>query len=155
MKSLFALCLSVFLLSGCQTLGSLESPDVSISRITLNSASLFEQQWDLTLRTTNPNDRELTLKSLDYDIYLNGEKFGRGLTGETVTLPAMGDALVTTTITTNLLGSLKQLQKVQQQQGQPLKYRLVGKARVGGVPLPLSFDEEGDVTLPSLPLYGP
>ena len=139
------------LLSGCHTLGQLEAPEVSVTGINLNSFTLFEQEWGLTLRARNPNDRELTLKSLDYEIYVNGEKFARGLTGDTVTLPAMGDAKVTTTITTSLMSSLQQLQKIQQQQGEPLKYRLVGKARVAGVPIPLAFDKEGEMQLPKMP----
>ena len=97
------LIMAAMITSGCQTLGSLEAPEVSVTGIALNSISLFEQEWGLTLRARNPNDRELTLKSLDYEIFINGEKFARGLTGESVTLPAMGDAQVTTTITTSLL----------------------------------------------------
>ena len=145
------LFMAAMITSGCQTLGSLEAPEVSVTGIALNSISLFEQEWGLTLRARNPNDRELTLKSLDYEIFINGEKFARGLTGESVTLPAMGDAKVNTTITTSLLSSLKQLQNIQQQQDKPLQYRLVGKARVAGVPLPLSFDKEGEMTLPAMP----
>ncbi|MCG8392242.1 MAG: LEA type 2 family protein [Pseudomonadales bacterium] len=142
------LTMGMLMLAGCQTLGSLEAPEVSVAGIRLNSMTLFEQEWGLTLRARNPNDRELTLKSLDYEIYVNGEKFARGLTGDSVTLPAMGDALVTTT---SLLNSLQQLQKIQQPQGEPLQYRLVGKARVAGVPLPLSFDKEGEMKLPAMP----
>ena len=153
MKQVLSLWLitAAIMLAGCQRLGSLEAPEVSVSGIALNSISLFEQEWGLTLRARNPNDRELTLKSLDYEIFINGEKFARGLTGDSVTLPAMGDAQVTTTITTSLLSSLKQLQKIQQQQDKPLQYRLVGKARVAGVPLPLSFDKEGEMKLPAMP----
>jgi LEA14-like dessication related protein len=145
------LLVTALFLSGCQTLGSLESPEVSVAGINLNKVSLFEQEWGLTLRARNPNDRDLTLKSLDYEIYVNGEKFGRGLTAESVTLPAMGDATVTTTITTSLLESLQKLQKIQQEPGTPLTYRLVGKARVAGVPIPLSFDKEGEMALPAMP----
>ena len=94
------MAMGLLILSGCQSLAGLESPEVSVSGINLNSFNLFEQEWGLTLRARNPNDRELTLNSLDYEIYVNGEKFARGLTNERITLPAMGDAQVTTTITT-------------------------------------------------------
>ncbi|MQX52961.1 LEA type 2 family protein [Alcanivorax sediminis] len=153
MKTLISACLFVtaLFLSGCQTLGSLESPEVSLAGINLNKVSLFEQEWGLTLRARNPNDRDLTLKSMDYEIYVNGEKFGRGLTAETVTLPAMGDATVRTTITTSLLESLQKLQEIQQNPGEPFTYRLVGKAKVAGVPIPLSFDREGQMKLPAMP----
>ena len=113
------MAMGLLILSGCQSLAGLESPEVSVSGINLNSFNLFEQEWGLTLRARNPNDRELTLNSLDYEIYVNGEKFARGLTNERITLPAMGDAQVTTTITTSLLSSLQQLQKIQQRKDQP------------------------------------
>jgi len=145
------MAMGLLILSGCQSLAGLESPEISVSGINLNNFSLFEQEWGLTLRAQNPNDRELTFNSLDYEIYINGEKFARGLTNESITLPAMGDAQVTTTITTSLLSSLQQLQKIQQNQNQPLQYRLVGKARVAGVPIPLSFDKEGEMKLPAMP----
>ncbi|MGB2247303.1 MAG: LEA type 2 family protein [Alcanivorax sediminis] len=153
MKTLISawLFVTALFLSGCQTLGSLESPEVSLAGINLNKVSLFEQEWGLTLRARNPNDRDLTLKSMDYEIYVNGEKFGRGLTAETVTLPAMGDATVRTTITTSLLESLQKLQEIQQNPGEPFTYRLVGKAKVAGVPIPLSFDREGQMKLPAMP----
>ena len=83
------LIMAAMITSGCQTLGSLEAPEVSVTGIALNSISLFEQEWGLTLRARNPNDRELTLKSLDYEIFINGEKFARGLTGESVTLRSL------------------------------------------------------------------
>ena len=143
------LIMAAMITSGCQTLGSLEAPEVSVTGIALNSISLFEQEWGLTLRARNPNDRA-DPQDLDYEIFINEEKFARGLTGESVTLPAMGDAKVNTTITTSLLSSLKQLQNIQQQQDKPLQYRLVGKARVA-MPLPLSFDKEGEMTLPAMP----
>ncbi len=153
MKTLISawLFVTALFLSGCQTLGSLESPEVSLAGINLNRVSLFEQEWGLTLRARNPNDRDLTLKGMDYEIYVNGEKFGRGLTAETVTLPAMGDATVRTTITTSLLESLQKLQEIQQNPGEPFTYRLVGKAKVAGVPIPLSFDREGQMKLPAMP----
>ena len=79
MKKVLSLWLitATIVLAGCQRLGSLEAPEVSVSGIALNSISLFEQEWGLTLRARNPNDRELTLKSLDYEIFINGEKFAR------------------------------------------------------------------------------
>ena len=50
------LIMAAMITSGCQTLGSLEAPEVSVTGIALNSISLFEQEWGLTLRARNPND---------------------------------------------------------------------------------------------------
>lgn len=143
----FAVVIFALLLSACQTLSGLEKPEVSLSSVQLEQVSVFEQQWHLVLRVRNPNDRELTLNSLDYEVFFNGERFARGLTGERVILPAMGDALVSTRITTTLLGTLQQLQGLQRLD-EPLDYEIKGKARVAGVGFPLHFDRKGQFTLP-------
>lgn len=149
----YSLLLSLFmLLTGCQSLRELESPDVTLADINLESASLLQQHWALTLSVLNPNDRNITINSLDYEVYLNGARFARGLTGEKVVLNAMSETQVKTRISTNVLSSLKQLQKVQHLQGKPLDYRLTGKARVAGSPIPLHFDQDGQITVPNMPV---
>ena len=76
-----------------------------------------------------------------------------GLTGEEVTLPAMGDALVSTRITTSLMQTLGRLQSLEQDPGEPVDYRIKGVARVAGVITPLHFDHKGRFQLPTnLPL---
>lgn len=137
------------LLSACQTLSGLKAPEVNLSSIQLKGVSVFEQQWRVVLRARNPNDRDLTLKSLDYELYLNGHKLARGLTGKAVTLPAMGDALVPTEVTTSLLENLGQLQDMQGQPGAPVHYEIKGTAEVAGVMFPLHFDHQGQVSLPA------
>ncbi|MBL7250425.1 LEA type 2 family protein [Alloalcanivorax sp. C16-2] len=138
----------LLLLGACQTLSGLEAPEVNLSSLRLEQVSVFEQQWQVVLRARNPNDRDLTLKSLDYELFVNGEKLARGLTGDKVTLPAMGDALVSTRITTSLMQTLSKLKALQQDPGAPLDYRIKGTARVQGLALPLSFDQRGEFRLP-------
>lgn len=140
-----ALIALYFMLVGCQTLAGIESPEVSVAHIELAELGLFEQQWHVTLRAQNPNDRSLTLKNLNYTIFINDKKFAHGLTAEKVTLPALGEAQISTTITTGLLRSLQQLQ---QRQDETLTYRLTGKAGLGGLPFPVTFDKEDDLSLP-------
>ncbi|MCH2556590.1 MAG: LEA type 2 family protein [Alcanivorax sp.] len=136
------------LLGACQTLTGLEAPEVNLSSLRLEQVSVFEQQWQVVLRARNPNDRDLTLKSLDYELFVNGEKLARGLTGDDVTLPAMGDALVSTRITTSLMQTLGKLKALQQEPGAPLDYRIKGTARVKGLAFPLNFDQRGEFRLP-------
>lgn len=150
MRILARLCIAalLFLASACQTLSGLEAPEVNLSSVRLEQVGVFEQQWQVVLRARNPNDRSITLKSLDYELFVNGERFARGLTGEQTTLPAMGEALVSTRITTSLLSTLGRLQEFQEQPDKPLQYQLKGSARVGGVAFPLHFDHKGEFQLP-------
>ena len=146
----WACALALFmLLAGCQTLSGVETPEVHLSSLQLENATLFEQQWRVVLRVSNPNDQDLTLNSVDYQLFVNDQKLARGLTGDPVTLPAMGSALVPTTITTSLLESLSHLQTLQASPQAPLHYEIKGTARVAGVWVPLHFDHKGTFTLPS------
>ena len=141
------------LLGACQTLAGLQAPDVNLSGIRLEQVSVFEQQWLVVLRANNPNDRELTLTGLDYELFVNGERLARGLTDDDVTVPARGDTLISTRITTSRMQTLGKLKTLQQEPGAPLDYRIKGSARVKGLPLPLSFDRRGEFHLPdSLPI---
>lgn len=137
--------------AACQTLAGIESPEVHLAGVQVDSATLFEQHWTVTLDVRNPNDRDLTLKTIDYTLYINGKKFARGMTGSSVTLPAMGSARVDTQLTTSLLTSLGQLQSLSAASGKPLQYEVKGTARLGGFPLPVDFDHKGEFTLPAGP----
>ena len=119
MPLLARLSLPVLLLltTACQSFSGLEAPEVSLSSLRLESAGVFEQRWQAVLRARNPNDRAVTIKALDYEILVNGERLARGNNNEATTLPALDDVLITTSVSTSLLGTLQQLQRLQQNAG--------------------------------------
>ena len=127
-----------------------QPPEVTLSEITLVGMTFLEQEWELTLRARNPNDYPLHLRTLDYQIMVENKPFARGLSNEAITLPAMGDALVRTRITTGLFETLRQFQAMEYVPGMPIRYRITGNARVGNVPFALPFDRRGEVIMPSL-----
>jgi len=154
MRVLTRLSIPVLLLlftTACQSLSGLEAPEVSLSSLRLESVGVFEQRWQAVLRARNPNDRAVTVKALDYEIRVNGERLARGNNSEATTLPALGDVLITTSVSTSLLGTLQQLQHLQQNSNQPLRYQLKGTARVAGLAFPVHFNREGEFTLPTAP----
>lgn len=143
--------ISFILLAGCANLRSeMLPPEVALSDIRLVNMTMLEQEWELTLRTRNPNDQAIDLRSLEYQILVEDRPFARGLTNSAVTLPAMGDALVRTRVTTGLFETLRQFQAMQHEPGKPITYRISGSARVGGVPFALPFDQTGEVLMPAL-----
>lgn len=149
--SLFSrLSLPVLLLltTACQSFSGLEAPEVTLSSLRLESAGVFEQRWQAVLRARNPNDQAVTIKALDYEILINGERLARGNNNQATTLPALDDVLITTSVSTSLLGTLQQLQRLQQNAGEPLHYQLKGSARVAGLAFPIHFDRKGEFTLP-------
>lgn len=136
-------------------------PEVSLSKVTLLSAGLFEQRWQLTLRTYNPNSYPLSMRGLKYQLFVAGNEMARGLSNDKVTLPANGEALVSTEVTTSLMQIMSQMQALQRAREKDgkresggennlVEYRIDGSVVLGSMPLPLSFSHEGTTTLPSL-----
>ena len=147
----FVLLVGILLTTACTGLRrDTLPPEVSVADIALVGVTMFEQEWELTLRTRNPNDHALNLRTLDYQIMVEDRPFARGLSNEAVTLPAMGDALVRTRVTTSLFDTLRQFQAMDYTPGKPVRYRISGNARVGNVPFALPFDRRGEFVMPAL-----
>lgn len=142
------LCCLLGLLSACAQFGAPPlKPQVALSGVMLEELGVFEQQFLLVLRVSNPNDTDLTLNGVEFNLELNGEPFARGETREPVTLPRKGDALVKLRIKTSLAGILKQI-RVLQSGEKPLGYRIIGKLYVPWLPGGIAFDRKGE--LPAL-----
>ncbi len=137
--------------SACQSFAQLEKPDVKLASLQMIKAGLFEQQWDVGLRVSNPNQRKLTLETLDYTLYLNDQKVATGMNHDPISLPARDDALVHTTITTNLFTLLQRLPALQKAANNgKIPYRVEGEARLDSLFMPIHFDHNGEVAMPDL-----
>jgi LEA14-like dessication related protein len=55
------------MISGCSAL--VKSPDVSVTGVSLSSASLSELALDVSLLVDNPNSFGITLKTVSFDVY--------------------------------------------------------------------------------------
>ena len=49
-----------------------------------------QQQLRLRLQVTNPNDRQIAVKSIDYQLTVAGSDFAQGTSAESFTVPALG-----------------------------------------------------------------
>lgn len=137
-------------LAGCASVvPRLEAPDLSVVDVQMQESTLFEQRFLVTMRVLNPNDRDLPVRGIDYNMELMGEKVGRGLTNQAFTVPAMGEATFDMTVTTNLAtGLLKLLPKLQRGETSEIEYRIVGKVSTQlGVIRSIPFDEKGTLKL--------
>jgi len=138
------------LLSACSTLRQdLEAPELTVSKVALVDAGLLQQDWEITLKAYNPNNKTLTVKQLHYELFIDDKRFARGSTNNTVVLKAHENGEFTTQVSTGLLETLRQLKQLNITLGQPVPYRIKGSAKVGKVPLALPFDKQGNVPLPA------
>ena len=128
------------LASGCASLlFDAEPLEVLVTNITPLEATLFEQQLKVDIRVRNPNPFELNVTGLDFTLNLNGKRLARGLANQAVTIPRLGDAILSVNTTTSTLEVIRQLFSLHKQQD--MRYQITGVLHLDGRRLP--FDTEG------------
>ncbi len=135
-----AFLLFALLATGCASLlFNAEPPEVLVTNITPLEATLFEQKLKVDIRVRNPNHFELNVTGLDFTLNLNGKRLARGLANQAVTIPRLGDAILSVNTTTSTLEVMRQLLSLHKQQG--MRYQITGVLHLDGTRLP--FDTEG------------
>ncbi len=99
------------LLIGCAGLRSQDviEPDVQLVNIVLKDATLFEQELQVDLRIFNPNDFDLPIGGLTFDLHVNGDRMARGNSADGVKVPRLGDAVLQVTTRTSSIAMVRQL----------------------------------------------
>jgi len=139
----------VVLATACSTLPpDFEAPRVHIADMTPKEMAIFEQRFDVKLRIQNPNNTDLSINGLKFDIELNEREFGNGMTGQHVIVPRFGSEAVNVEVFTTLGSFLRQIQTLNSGGPRTVRYRLKGSAFVdspGTFKAP--FDESGEIDL--------
>ena len=125
-----------------------EPPRVSIASIEPVALALLEQRYLVTLRVQNPNDRAITIKGFDYEIRVNGELFGEGVSSTKVELPAYGEALTEVELTSSLARLMRQFQALIERRTPSLNLSIQGGVSVEGIPGSIPFHYENQLVLP-------
>ncbi|MDR4493997.1 MAG: LEA type 2 family protein [Nitrospirales bacterium] len=138
----------VALMPACSTLPrDFVTPKFSISDLTPKDMTLLEQRFDVQLRVQNPNNFDLGLTGIRFEIDLNEQKFGNGMSGASVTVPRLSSEVITGEVITGVGSFLRQAQSMSAS-AVKLRYRLKGTAFAdspGDFTIP--FDESGEVDL--------
>lgn len=128
-----------------------EPAEVLVTNVTPLETTAFEQRLQVDLRIRNPNDFDLLVTGIDFTLTLNGKRLARGLGNTGVTVPRLGDAVVsvqTSTSTFDLVSQLLNLSRTQD-----LSYGITGLLHLKDGRL--SFDNSGTLLekgqLPELP----
>ena len=137
------------LAAGCASLvPKLETPKLEVVGVELLDAQFTQQRFNVTMRVQNPNDRELPIRGLSYSMQLAGEQFGTGQSDKAFTVPALGEAEFTMTVTTNLATSLLKILPKLERSPEALDYRLQGKVETDWTFLrTIPFDETGKLPM--------
>ena len=139
----------VSLATGCSFLRyrNAQAPRVSVTGIELAGFSIFEQRFDVGLRLQNPNDFQLPITGMDYQLFVEDAAVASGLSDTVVTLPAWGEKQITVSVIGNVLNSLSQLRRWQQSGSNSLDYRLEGRLKMADVAFKIPFTQRGSFDL--------
>jgi len=147
---------TLFALAACSTFGpDLETPALSLVSIQMTSGDMFSQSFKVRVKVENPNDLEVPVKSIEYTVFLMGDRFGEGTTDNPFVLPAHGEAEFDMMLTTNFVSAMGRL--VSRMGGNKLEnveYEVSGKLHLDkGLVRTIPFDHKGLVDFSKPPKH--
>jgi LEA14-like dessication related protein len=149
----FPAALAVVLLllnaAGCASIASLEPPDVRVHSLEMlePAPDSLEQRFAVGLRLVNPNNRDIDIDGIDFELALNDRRLARGVSNKAFSLPRLGEAETTVVVTTSLFDVLRQAIDLGSQPDGPMDYRLHGRLHLGsGFLRSIPFDHRGQLT---------
>jgi hypothetical protein len=122
------------------------APRVSVGEVGLRHFDWFEQHYDVGLQLSNPNDFDLKIEALDFEIELNGLPFASGQSRTATVIPALSGTVLrvdAVTQSTNLVQQFRALQPEATRDG--VSHRVRGRVKTGHSPIWLPFDHAGRV----------
>ena len=138
-------------LAGCSALApKIETPKLTLVSIGMMSADIFNQQFRVRMHVQNPNDRDLPVKGIDYELFLEGDSFAEGVSNKPFVIPALGETEFDLTVRTNFVSSIGRL--VSRLNGRTqVQYVFEGKVLTDiGMFKKIPFQESGSVDLSTL-----
>ena len=92
--------------TGCAALvPKLEAPELKVVGLNFLGGDRQHQKLRLRIQVTNPNTRQIAVRSIDYQVALAGADFAQGSSAEPFTVPASGQSEFDLDMNTDL-GSL-------------------------------------------------
>jgi LEA14-like dessication related protein len=140
---LAALAVLGLAVAGCVGLGQqIEPPEVFVVGLEPQQGGNFEQRFRIDLRVQNPNDFELEIDGLDFELDLNGVRLTRGLSNQAVTIPRLGEAIVPVSATTTVFDLVRQVVNAASLEG--MEYEVRGRLFLSNPPQgPVEFHRSG------------
>lgn len=135
---------TVLLAAGCAGIHKLETPDVVVTAIRPLDATVLEQRFEVDLRIYNPNNRDLEIDGVDFELSVNGRRLARGAGATELLLPRLGEAQTSVRVSTTVFDIARQVMAAGQ--SETLAYRLTGRIHLGsGLGGSLPFDRSGEL----------
>ena len=136
------------LLAGCGLLPpvGLKSPVVTVSDVSVRKIGSGQIDLLVTLEARNPNDVEVPLSNLRFDLDLLGRPFAQGRSSEpTVTLAPNAARSVPIEFSVQTARVIETLRDLRLAGESSFPYQLKGTANWGASPIPLAFERKGEI----------
>ena len=95
-----ALVLALLPAAGCATV---KTPILAVDALKIGDMGLSGVAFDVAFRVRNPNPEPLTIERFEYELFVNGNRLGRGFEPKGLELAGYGEAKVQTRFDVNLL----------------------------------------------------
>ena len=151
----FGLCLATLFvfgaISGCSAfVPKIETPRLMLVSAAMTSGDLFSQTFLVRLHVENPNDRELPVRGIEYELFLEGDSFAEGMNNRSFVIPANGETEFDLPVRTHFISSIGRL-LTRLNGKQKLQYVLEGKVHTDiGILNKIPFRESGTVDLKTM-----
>lgn len=141
---------AAFCLASCAGTGTIiDPPRVELTGVELTSASLRRQTFILSFDIDNANPFPLPVKTFDYEVIFDDEKFAEGRTQGSFTVPANGMDSFAVSVDLDFLGSATHFKSLMSGGlRDSIAYELRGRLAVD-IPLvkPITFSNAGVVNM--------
>lgn len=145
---LAGLFLLVTLVAGCVGQPTLVAPELEAAGVRLQSVGLLQQQFLVTLRVYNPNTVPLPIKHIEYRFDLGGSQLAQGESAVAFSIPSHESREFDLRMRTDLLSSIRSVQKWLSGSPEDIDYALSGSVKVD-IPFvrPFPFEQRGKIPL--------
>lgn len=143
---LLAAILLAAAITGC-AYARLEKPRLEVVDVQVLKGDLLQQQLRLRMRVQNPNDRQLPVRAITYELAVGGESFAHGQSERDFIVPALGSAEFDVNVTANAASALLKI-IASARKLDAVDYHLTGKVALSsGMLRSIPFDQKGVINL--------
>jgi LEA14-like dessication related protein len=149
-RSLILLTAAAMTLDGCAWLQRTDPPRVTLVGVEPAASEGFEARMQLKLRVQNPNDAPIEYSGIYVELAVQDKSFASGVSNQSGTVPAFGEAVITVPVTASVLGIAGQAMGLLSGKAlDKITYELRGKlsSATSGA---LRFKSQGEINLANL-----
>jgi LEA14-like dessication related protein len=133
--------------AGCAIGPKFKEPHLQVVDLDLIKGDLLRQELRVRMRVQNPNNRELPVRGIEYQVQLGGEAFAHGESERDFVVPANGETEFDVSVTANAAAALLKL-LASNRKLDNVEYRITGKVSLArGLLRSIPFDQLGTVNL--------